>query len=119
MIVGVLCLWIAWVACSLHVLSNPQRQADFTIPEYVRRGFIMVAMMLLWKGVNAFSLVDDFPPNAPGHMNAEGVMAFAALAYLGGSGLLWAVRTRFGAEAFRSMLPGARRRATEKADRAQ
>ena len=79
-----LCGMIAVCVFSLHVVSSPKRKAWITLPEYVRRGFLVVGLMFTWRSVNFLSIAPD-PMIQPGHINAEGMMATFALAYMVGA----------------------------------
>lgn len=78
-VAGLLCLWMAFCIFGLFVVSSTKRRNWMNIPEYVRRGFIVSGAMFAWRGFNFLSL--EGVMSAPGHINAEGLMATVAMAY--------------------------------------
>jgi hypothetical protein len=77
LIASVLCGWLALCAFGLHVVSSPKRHNWMTLPEYVRRGFLVTGAMFTWRSVN-------FITNGSqdlGHINTEGMMALIAVTY--------------------------------------
>jgi xanthine/uracil permease len=74
---GVLTGWIALALFSLHVISSPRHRTWMTIPEYVRRGFLLTGAMFTWRSVNFFSVAGAAGVFL-GHINAEGMMALVS-----------------------------------------
>lgn len=90
-IAGFLCGWLALCAFTLHIVSSPRRRAWMTIPEYVRRGFLVVGVTFTWRSVNFFSVADAEPATL-GHINAEGMIALIGLTYLVSAMAWWVFR---------------------------
>jgi hypothetical protein len=84
---GVLTGWIALALFSLHVISSPRHRTWMTIPEYVRRGFLLTGAMFTWRSVNFFSVAGAAGVFL-GHINAEGMMALVSVTYMV-SALTW------------------------------
>jgi hypothetical protein len=87
---GVLTGWIALALFSLHVISSPRHRTWMTIPEYVRRGFLVTGAMFTWRSVNLFSVAGS--DVILGHINAEGMMALISVTYTV-SALAWWIFT--------------------------
>ena len=92
LIASIGCFWLALIVFMLHVVSSPRRRSWMTIPEYVRRGFLVTGAMFLWRAANFASL----KPSQLGHANAEGLMALFALIYTITALAVWVVRARLG-----------------------
>lgn len=87
-VAGALCGWLALCVFSLHVVSSPRRRNWMNIPEYVRRGLLVTGGMFTWRSVNFLSVAGSGV--LLGHINAEGIMALAAMTYTITSLAFWA-----------------------------
>lgn len=77
------CGLIALCVFGVHVVSSPKSKAWITLPEYVRRSFLLTGLMFFWRSVNLASIASA--PVPLGHANAEGMMAQIALVYMIGA----------------------------------
>lgn len=90
-VASALCAWIAAIVFALWLVSSPGRKAWLDLPPSVRRGLLLTGAMFTWRAVNFASLAPQPEPQR-GQINAEGVLASAALAYLVTALALWVVR---------------------------
>lgn len=91
-IAGVLTGWAALCLFTLHVVSSPRQRNWMTIPEYVRGGFLVSGVMFTWRSANFFT-VAKASLVVPGHVNAEGIMALAAITYTMTALAWWRLRS--------------------------
>lgn len=90
---ALLCGLVALFLFATHVVSSPRRKRWMTLPEYVRYGLFISGAMFMWRSVN-FITQPSATVSAIGHINAEGVMALAALTYTAMSLAFWMASKR-------------------------
>lgn len=90
---GGLCAWVTIMLFLLHVITGPRHTQWFTLPDYVRIGFLATGGLFFWRAVNFFTLATSPLPPSVGRINAEGMIALVALAYTL-TALTWYVATR-------------------------
>jgi hypothetical protein len=98
LIAAAVCGWIALCIFGLHAFSDPKRRQWITLPEYVRWGLLVAGIPFTWRSVN-FATQPGVEASPMGHINAEGLVAACALAYLVTTLMVWAWRSHMAAKA--------------------
>lgn len=84
------CFWMALIACLAHAVTGPRQPSWMNLPEHVRYGFVGIAAVALWRGVNLATLT----PEQLGHVNAEGLIFQGWLVYTGTAIVVLILRRR-------------------------
>lgn len=80
-IAGLMHLMMAASCFIIHVLSSPKRGHWINLPGYVRLGFFVTGGLVMYRGINLAVLSGEIPPDSPGHVNAEALIAAAMITY--------------------------------------
>lgn len=86
---SLLCGLIALCLFTLHIVSSPKRDRWMTLPALVRFSILPAAIVFLLRAVNFHYISPD--PWARGHINLEGFLAIATVAYMMLSLTVWIV----------------------------
>jgi hypothetical protein len=79
---AILCLIMASSLSSLHVLSSPKHKKWFTLPGYVRLGFLASAVGMAYRGAELFTLAGPSGRAAPlGHIDPVGFVLTCSMTF--------------------------------------
>ncbi len=74
------CFWLAVCLSGLHAMSSPCHGEWLNVPERIRRGVLIWAVLLAWRGADFASLAQHQATLA-GHINWVGIWPLIAMVY--------------------------------------
>jgi hypothetical protein len=79
---ALLCLIMASALSALHVLSSPKHKKWFSLPWYVRLGFLVSAVGMAYRGAELFSLARPAGAALPlGHIDPVGFLLTCSMTF--------------------------------------